>query len=106
MWLDFTLYRVYGETQQLKTGLLQTLHFDHVVGASPSVIRSLLVSGSDNLLTAGSLQDMMKIHYSPPGSNWCKMEETVTLNRFNFLQECEGTIFIYACMQSGVLTAV
>ena len=88
MWLDFTLYRAYGEAQQLRTGLLQTLHFDHIVGASPSVIRCLLVPGSGIRLTAAGLQDTMKIQYSPPGSNWRQMEETVILNWFNFLQEC------------------
>ena len=93
MWLDFTLYRAYGEGQQLRTGLLQTLHFDHIVGASPSVIRCLLVSGSGIRLTAAGLQDTMKIQYTPSGSNWRQMEETVILNWFNLLQECEGAVF-------------
>lgn len=90
VWLHFTLYKVYGEIQQLKTGLLQTLHFDHLVGASPGMVRCLLVAKGALLLSAASLQDMMKITYSPPGCNLRQSEEAVTLNWFNFLQECEG----------------
>lgn len=96
VWLDFTLYRVYGETQQLRNGLLETLHFDHLVGASPDMIRCLLVSGAVPPLSAASLQDMMKIQYSLPGSNLRQSEEAVTLNWFNFLQECERKCYVHA----------
>lgn len=90
VWLDYTLYRVYGETQQPRSALLQTLNFSHMIEASPSVMRCLFVSGGLTALTPASLQDMMKIHYSPAGSNSRHDEETVILNWFNFLQECEG----------------
>ena len=74
---------------------MQTLHFDHLVGASPDLIRYLLVSGVTPPLSAAGIQDMMKIHCSPPGSNLRQSEEAVILNWFHFLQECEGTCTCY-----------
>ena len=74
---------------------MQTLHFDHLVGASPDLIRYLLVSGATPPLSAAGILDMMKVHYSPPGSNLRQSEEAVILNWFDFLQECEGTRTCY-----------
>ena len=89
IWLHFTAYRCYGEVQQLRSGLWNTLNFGHLVTANPQAIRSLFVSRQQNL-TAIDMQELFDVQYSPQGSNKRSHEEAVIINWFNLLQDCEG----------------
>lgn len=102
VWLDFTVYRVHGEIQQLRGGLLSTLHFNHLITANPQAVRSLLASGDPFHVSAASMQELFKIEFSPQGSNDRFHEEAVIMNYYNFLQDCEGTVLclymiLYIC---------
>ena len=89
VWLHYVLYSVYGELQQFREGLLETLQIEHLVHEHPDIVWSLLAY-KPNELTAGYIQDLFDVHYSPKGSNDVKDEQAVIMNWYTFLVECEG----------------
>ena len=88
VWLH---YVVYSELQQFRDGLLQTLQIEHLVHDHPDIVWSLLAY-KENELTAGFIQDLYEVHYSPKGSNDIKDEQAVIMNWYTFLLECEGNL--------------
>ena len=83
------LYSVYGELQQFRDGLLQTLQIEHLVHDHPDIVWSLLAH-KQNELTAGYIQNLFEVQYSPKGSNDIRDEQAVIMNWYTFLMECEG----------------
>ena len=91
VWLHYVIYSVYGELEQFRDGLLETLQIEHIVHEHPEVFWSLIAS-KDNELTAGCIQDLFEVQYSPKGSNNAKAQQAVIMNWYTFLIECEGML--------------
>ena len=89
VWLHHTVCRVYGEIQQLKDGIVNTLNFNHIIASNPQAVRSLFVPSNFHL-TASFMQEEFIIEYSIDGSNDRVREEAVIMNWFDYLQDCEG----------------
>ena len=68
---------------------------EHLIQEHPEIVRSLLVF-KENELTAGCIQDLFHVQFSPKGSNDFRNEETVVMHWYCFLTECEGTLKIKA----------
>ena len=49
VWLHHTVDRVYGEIQQLKDGIVNTLNFNHIIASNPQAARSLFVPSNFHL---------------------------------------------------------
>ena len=90
--MSYTTYRVYGEVQQFKAGLLNTLQFDQLIAVSPEVVRCLLTEEKFFGISAAKLQELLTIEYSPQGSNYRLKEEAIIFNLFTFLQDSEGIL--------------
>ena len=91
VWLHYVIYSVYGELEQFRDGLLETLQIEHIVHEHPEVFWSLIAS-KDNELTAGCIQDLFEVQYSPKRSNNAKAEQAVIMHWYTFLIECEGML--------------
>lgn len=90
-WLHYTVYNVYGEISQLKDGIANTLNLQKLISSNPQAVRSLFVIGASSL-SASFLQEAFVIDYSLDGSNDKLQEESVIMNFFDFLQDCEGVL--------------
>ena len=90
VWLHFTVYRIDGEIQQLREGLINTLNFSQLVGANHNAVWSLFTSKGHRSLSTSFMQEIFLVQYSPDGSNSRIHEEAVIINWFNHLQDCEG----------------
>ena len=90
------LFRVHGELQQLRNGLLGTLHLEHLCEAHPNLLWSLLVADKKRL-TAASFQEMFLVCYSAQGSNDRMAEEAIVMSFYDYLQDCEGEKCIIIC---------
>ena len=51
---------MYGELEQFRDGLLETLQIEHIVHDHPEVFWSLIAS-KDNEFTAGCIQDLFEV---------------------------------------------
>ena len=91
VWLHYTVYRVYGEIQQLREGIMNTLNFGHLITTNNHAIRSFFIQEKYPHLSAAFMQEIFLVQYSPEGSNDRIHEEAVVMNWFDFLQDCEGT---------------
>ena len=89
VWLHHVIYSVYGELEQFKEGLLETLHNEQIVHEYPDVFWSLLAR-KENQLTAAYIQDLFNVQYSAKGSNDAKHEQAVIMNWYTYLMECQG----------------
>ena len=88
VWLHYVIYSVHGELEQFRNAHLHMLQMEHLVQDHSEVIWSLLMY-TENELTAGLIQDLFKVKYSPKVSNYAKDEQVHELVH-RYLMECEG----------------
>ena len=78
VWLHYVIYSVHGELEQFRDELLETLQIEHLVHDHPDIVWSLLAY-KKNELTAGYIQDLFEVQYSPKGSYHAKDEQAVIM---------------------------
>ena len=78
--LHYALYHVRAEVNQLKRGMLDTLHFGHLVKEHPIEMWSLLAVNKVDRLTAQQVEDLFVVEFSPQGSNDRVEEEAAIMH--------------------------